>query len=65
MAKAIFPYEKYETIGEILRATSFPKYDDFKSSLKGGNLKRVEKFEELVNKELQNGSIATIRFLTF
>ena len=61
ITKAIFPYEKYSTIEEILMATSFPVYEDFKTSIGVPSMKGVDEFEKEVNKEFKNGTFATIR----
>ena len=61
ITKAIFPYEKYSTIEEILMATSFPVYEDFKTSIGVLSMKQVDEFEQELNKELASGTIKSIR----
>ena len=61
ITKAIFPYEKYSTIEEILQATSFPPYEDFLTSIWIPSMKLVDEFEQVINEELEKGTVATIR----
>ena len=61
ITKAIFPYEKYHSIDEILCSGTFPPYSDFKTTLGTSNQENLKTFLEIMNEKVKNGVISTIR----
>ena len=54
-SKTTFPYEHFSTIEELEKATEFPAYAKFRSSLCKTTAGFIDELEKLVNKNLQSG----------